>query len=361
MHSLTSGTELGLSPKWSDFSNNWFGSIFTENNSSNPYYVVTPAYTRKSAGIRVLHLLCNSLNKLGYRAHLIIQPQFNFASPVSPFLNTPVLTRAQLINDYQRGLTPIVIYPETIGSNLFNAPVAFEYLLNFGGLLSGAANEHVMPQIAYSEQIRKKSPGCIHTLFIPTSDPRVFYPLKEDVVRQGIYFYAAKFQSLYGKILNHPEPGMIEIFRKGISAQSTKDLIRIYHTAKRIYLYENSAVATEAAMCGCPVVFMPSDFLDANITEFELGSDGMAWGNSKEEIVRAETTVEKFYNHYIEAYNISRSQLEDFVEYSQELASQTDYKEKIKVFHTEFFGQLLRLLSNTYGLAHKVIYKISRG
>ncbi len=40
----------------------------------NPYYIVAPEYTRHSAGIKVLHMLCNALNRAGERAYLITYP-----------------------------------------------------------------------------------------------------------------------------------------------------------------------------------------------------------------------------------------------------------------------------------------------
>lgn len=344
----------------SDFERNWSGNSFIESGDSHPYYIVAHAYTRKSAGIRVLHLLCNALNRSGQRAYLIVHPQFDFATPVSRLLNTPLLSKAQMISDFERGLTPITVYPEMIGENLYNAPVAFEYLLNFKGLLGGPNSGEPMPQIAYSEQIRLKNPNVKLNLFIPTSDPRVFCPPKSPQARHGTYFYAAKFQSLYGKIEKLPERNMIEILRNGAAAQSVDELVHIYQTAYRIYVYENTAVATEAAMCGCPVVFMPSEFLDSNITEYELGNYGMAWGNNAQEIQRAEMTVGKFYNHYLETYAHTREQLDEFIEYSQLAVAKVSYKTMMNVPHLDVVDQWMRLLGNTYGFTQRVRHKLSR-
>jgi hypothetical protein len=37
-----------------------------------PYYIVSPPYTEKSAGVKVLHMLCHALNVSGQRAYMII-------------------------------------------------------------------------------------------------------------------------------------------------------------------------------------------------------------------------------------------------------------------------------------------------
>jgi hypothetical protein len=337
----------------------WPGNLFYNTENRHSYYIVAPAYTRKSAGIRVLHMLCNALNQSGYPSYIIIHPQFNFDSPISSFLKTPLLTKKKILDDFENGVTPIVVYPEVIGQNLFDAPVAFEYLLNFKGLLGGPKAVHSMTQIAYSEQIRRKSPNAILNLFIPTSDPQVFHKPELKRERNGTYYYAAKLQAMYGKLENLPERNMREILRNGNSVKNIEDLVHIYQTARRIYVYENTAVATEAAMCGCPVIFMPNQFLSSNITEYELSTCGMAWGNESNEISRAENTVDRFYENYLKSFFLARDQLEKFIEISQSIASNTTYKKVINVPHINLVDQWMRLFSNTFGLGERIIYSLS--
>lgn len=344
----------------SGFDRSWLGNVFVESADTHPYYIVAHEYTRKSAGIRVLHLLCNALNRSGQRAYLIIHPQFDFVAPISRLLDTPLLSNAQIASDFENGLTPIMIYPEMIGKNLYNAPLAFEYLLNFKGLLGGPNDGQSMFQIAYSEQIRHKSPNAKLKLFIPTSDPRVFHPPELPQMRYGTYFYAAKFQLRYGKIEKLPEKNAIEILRNGAAAQSVDELVRIYQTARRIYVYENTAVATEAAMCGCPVIFMPSEFLDSNITEYELGNYGMAWGQDAKEIQRAETTVDEFYDHYLGVYAQTRQQLDEFIEHTQVVAREVPYDNKINIPHLNVENWWMKLLGNSYGFSRRIQHKLSR-
>lgn len=334
--------------------------LFLEPAPSNPYYIVSHAYTRKSAGIKVLHLLCDALNRCGKKAYLIVYPQFNFVSSTSPHLYTPLLTNVQILSDFERGLTPITIYPEVIGKNIFSSPVAFEYLLNFKGVLGLGSTNYDLPQIAYSEQIRLKSSKVSMNLFIPTSDPRVYHPPKKELVRQGIYYYAAKYQSLFGKLKSPPEPNAIEIIRNGLGSQTVEELVNIYQTARRIYVYENTAVATEAAMCGCPVVFMPSEFLEANITKDELGADGMAWGRDAAEIEKADKTVHNFYGNYLASYARSEQQLQAFIEYTQTVASAMKYDHCVSIPHLTVIDAWLRLLGLTYGFAQRLRYRLSQ-
>ena len=36
-----------------------------------PYFIVSPPYTEKSAGVKVLHMLCHALNVSGRRAYMV--------------------------------------------------------------------------------------------------------------------------------------------------------------------------------------------------------------------------------------------------------------------------------------------------
>ncbi len=104
---------------------------------ANPFYIVSPRYVRTSAGIRVLHHLCNILNRLGYPAFMIISPDFEGENVISPQLVTPVLTKRVAEAHYRSQLTPITIYPEVVNGNPFDAPFIVRFLGNFPGLLGG--------------------------------------------------------------------------------------------------------------------------------------------------------------------------------------------------------------------------------
>lgn len=331
-------------------------SLFCENRQNFPYYIVSPPYTRFSAGIRVLHILCSALNQLGQRAYMLIHPTLRIERAISSYLSTPWLTYAQIESDFANGRTPITIYPEVIGGNIFGAPIAFEYLLNFRGALGQGFRGDGMEGIAYSEAIRRSAPGISRTLFIPTSDPRVFFPQHNKSPRHGIYYYAAKYQILMGMPPALPEPGAIEIKRDGIGAQSLEELLSIYRRAERLYIYENSAVATEAALCGCPVVCMPSTFFTQSITRFELGDQGIAWGNDQQEVARAEKSVSGFYEAYLASYRLTYFQLSTFISETQALAQTVPYTKMIDVPALRFRNGC----SLAADLASRVYYRLTR-
>src|SRR3989338_8054961 len=89
----------------------------------NPYYIVAANYIRTSAGIKSLHMLCHALNRRGERAYMALHPHYPASHGFNTDWLTPVLTSRIIQSDFERGLTPITIYPETIQGNLFNAPM----------------------------------------------------------------------------------------------------------------------------------------------------------------------------------------------------------------------------------------------
>jgi len=83
-------------------------SILPEKDT-HPYYIFAPSYTRFSAGVRVLHLLCHWLNKSGYQASIF---DFNQLT-TGPDLLTPLLDEETVQRHFREGRTPIVIYPKS--------------------------------------------------------------------------------------------------------------------------------------------------------------------------------------------------------------------------------------------------------
>jgi hypothetical protein len=328
--------------------------LLSEQPGRYPYYIVSPPYTRLSAGIRVLHTLCAALNRMGERAYILLHPLVRAEGAVSPWLGTPLLTQTQVRMDFEMGMTPITIYPEVIGKNIFRAPVAFEYLLNFRGALGQGSREPKMSVLTYSEAIRRASGGTARTLFIPTSDPRVFHPPARSGTREGVYYYAAKYRLLKGTAPQVPETGAIEIVRDGSMAQSQSELVSIYCRARRIYVYENTAVMTEAAMCGCPVVCMPNNCFQESITRFELGDAGIAWGNSPDEIARAERTVTQFFERYLLSYGNATRQLREFVVDTQRIAANTGYRDIMRIPAL----RLRQLWNIAFDVAARAHYKV---
>lgn len=108
-------------------------------NSGANFLIVAPYYTNKSAGIVVLHELCDSLSKLGHNAAMILtgSGQFTISSDASyygPGLQWYQLRDKNEFNDFIRD--GIVIYPEVITGNPLGGKRVVRYVLNREGFVA---------------------------------------------------------------------------------------------------------------------------------------------------------------------------------------------------------------------------------
>lgn len=310
----------------------------------NPFYIVSPDYTRQSAGIKALHLLCHALNRTGHSAFIVRQNFFEVTpfkkTEVHPDLLTPPLTRAAYDHHLEQGLVPIVVYPEVISGNPLNAAVVVRYVLNFPGLLGGdkvyAPEEFV---IAYSKKLADAAGvGADRVLFIPASDTNIFYRGPEGSPRSGTCFYADKYRKVHNGQLLPVTEGSTEITR-GIGSQTPTEVAELLRRSELFYTYENSAIAIEAILCGCPTVFLPNAHLTEIIASEELGTEGYAWGDSPEEIERAKATVDIAFDNYVRNYERFWQQLERFAKQALALAEAAAASGAVARMQTEKLGE----------------------
>lgn len=288
--------------------------------STNPYYIVAPRYVQNSAGIRVLHLLCHWLNRLGERAYIV--PLGQYDQLTSPDLLTPLLTPELVAHHTAQGRMPIVVYPEVARGNLLNADCVVRYVLNVPGLLGGDQTYPSEEMVwAYSQQLAEMCERFDGVLHMPVIDQNVFYPV-DSQVRSGAVFYAAKFQTIHGqKVFGLPDDA-VEITRGQPKSQTPAEIARLLQSAEVFYCFENTALATEAVLCGCPAVFMPNPYLNKPIALDELGWDGYAWGADPAEVDRARRTVSQGQANYSLTVETFFEQFRRFVHATQARAEE---------------------------------------
>lgn len=343
-------------------------SVFLETPRS-PYYIVAPRYIRTSAGVKVLHLLCHALNRLGERAYLIIEPYFHPYYATNPDFTTPILTRRHIQRHFEQGLTPITIYPEIIRGNPYSAPVIVRYVLNYAGLLGGDASftkdEYC---ISYSKAIADSLPSSHQTIFIPVSDPTFFSP-GIHAQREGACFYAGKHKYFHkGRTLALTERAE-EITRDRSDSQTPAQIRELFRRSELFYCYENSALAIEAILCGCPVVFLPNEFFTELIGKEELGGLGYAWGTDPIAIAKARATVGQGRQQLLTLYDKAEKAICEFILETQIAASKTSYERIVLVpqlSHPSFVQELGALVKTAWfvmrqkGLSHLFTLVIRR-
>ena len=162
-----------------------------------PYYIVAPRYIRTSAGVKALYLLCHSLNRAGQEAFMVVYPDRPNPDRTKLDLLIPRLSSEQMQKHVKAGVSPIIVYPETIGGNPLRGRSIVRYVLNFPGLLAGdrvyQKNEMVF---GYSSVLAEAGGAPGRVLFIPTSDTKLFSPGPPQT-RLGSCFYAMKYQLVH--------------------------------------------------------------------------------------------------------------------------------------------------------------------
>ena len=296
-------------------------SMVVPKEGRHPYYVYAPPYVQFSAGIRALHLLCHWLNRLGYMAFFVPMSYDN--NLVNYNLLTPILTPELARRHRDEGRNPIAIYPEIVSGNPLGMDCIARYVLNVPGLLGGdtdfSENEIVWAYSSHLASLCNRFDGVLH---MPVIDESLFYH-DHSRPRSGAVFYASKFQSKHGqKVFGLPD-GAIEITRGLPGSQTSAEVAALLQGAEVFYCFENTALATEAVLCGCPAVFMPNDYLEKPIAVNELGWEGYALGNEPNEIYRAKTSVAEGQANYRRTIATFFDMLDLFILQTQARAAET--------------------------------------
>lgn len=247
----------------------------------------------------------------------------------------PFLTRKTVDYHFENGQTPIVIYPEIYRISRFSAPVRVRYILNYDDLLF--QNDRLEDDdylLFYSANIASKvhvdKPAS--TIFLPVSDPNFYSPPIHEK-RNGGVFYAGKFKYHFSGKTFPITNGMPEITRDQLNSQTPEQIRSLFQNAEFFYCYEDSALALEAILCGCPVVFLPNEHFQQTLAAEEMAGLGYAWGNSSEQLAHAKATVKQARERYLFLLDQAGLAVKAFIRNSQSLAEKTPYK---KPFATRF-------------------------
>ena len=267
-----------------------------------PFLIVTPPYTRLSAGVTALHLLCHYLNRAGEQAFIFHHPPSEspirslpffatkFEQPEYPFgFQAPVATQSILDAYISIDLFPIVIYPEVF-DNPLNAPFFGRYILNYPGLLAPKYRSKENFSIAYSKILAEyvtseytDHPKCEKVLFMPTVDLSYWAPPASNIARTGSCYYAGKLKAIHQSVATDFSGRGTEILRSDLMPRSA--VREIFQRSEIFYCYEDTALAIEAELCGCRTVFVKTEhFAGPTLAASELGWERKFEGDSREKI-----------------------------------------------------------------------------
>ena len=282
-----------------------------------PYLIRAPHYHNGSAGVRVLHLLCHYLNKRGERAYVIADR----ADALNPKLLTPWVkpTKAKRMARYGA----IVVYPEIDLGNPFGAINVARYVLNRPGLLGGeeiyAQSEQVFVYSQVMVQfVRNPIRGL---LFLPSMESDIFN-LEPLVERDLITYYVGKKGKYRNGFVDRSAPSVVEITSSPHYPETRPELAALFRRSKVFYCFDMlSIIASEARLCGCPVVLIPDEhFSKEQIAEQELGFEGITYENTPAAIEAARRQVHITQKRYANVLACFEQQLSDFINITQRAA-----------------------------------------
>ena len=295
------------------------------------FYIYTPAIRLNSAGIRVLHYLCDALNQNGQDAWLVLYNPKENLNPVDPELNTPILSQNQVNQHLAEGRTPTVIYSETVPGNPLKAKRVIRYLLHFPGALGGTKK---FPEsewlIAYSKKIMDSVDNCKQSLFLPAIKISELPPIQKKDPNLHL-MYAGKYRAFVGEPKNPTNLDLVEIHRDGPQRQSRSEVLNLLSKASSIYVWENSSIASEAVLLGTVCIFVPSPFLGDLIADYELGTDGISISLEQSEIIKARGSLPNARLKYLEAQKEFKNKLNMMIEQHENWSMNLPVQSSMKI------------------------------
>lgn len=220
-----------------------------------PYYIASGEWMQTSMGYRSPFLLCHILNELGYEAYVTAQKQ-------APKLRTPLLTAEIIAKHKTDGRKTIAVYNEGVWGNVLRGDIVVRWMMNRLGRLAGQLPDSE-DLFFYWDKAYAPNSEASRILRMPSADTSVFYHdgINNDE-REGYAYYAHKYtRDGRGKISEEVKAGGISLCQD--FPRSQQEIADILRRVKVLYVYEETALAEEAAFCGCPVVLIMNSYISS--------------------------------------------------------------------------------------------------
>jgi len=245
-----------------------------------PFVIYTYDYDPGIGGVKVMHKLCDMLNKNGYESYLLpiyLRDEFYTCSDY----DTPMITQ-EVLNNLDEA---IVVYPEGIKYNPLNAKNVVRWILgpsNQDDAVTYSKSDIVYwyMDYYYTDYIGQKD----NQLFITEFHDDIFLNVKNQ--RSGSCYTIRKANPTK---LVHPENS---IFIPFSGAGNLLELANLFNSTETFYCYDNyTFLYTQAAMCGCTSIVIPDgvktkeEWLEGS----RLNKYGIAYG--EDDIPRAKETL----------------------------------------------------------------------
>lgn len=270
------------------------------------FLIVAPRFTAKSAGVVTLYTLADILSQLGHVVY-VVRPGFSKSTRE----NFHQISFLQYLFKWKQLKKGIAVYHESILGEPLQTEHFVKYLLNIPGAVRSPKYTLKGPNIwSYSKEIARLSSAPIENiLFLPVSDPNFFRP------RSGIRSKQPLAYSGKHKINPAEIPmGAKVISRYGKQAPNRDELVNLLQTHEELHVWENTAVALEATLCGCICVFHINKDFQSPFALDELGSSGYAYFSQENSIILAKNNIKDVRDRYLKLWNTRVNQVALFTE-----------------------------------------------
>ena len=219
------------------------------------FYIYAPAYTTFSSGIRALYILCDSLNKIGYESYVVAK--YDGKEFLAPTLTTEIIKEHSNMVKMQ-----VAIYPEITMGNPLQSKYVIRWLLNkpnnFLQNWFGDFDEDEF--IVHYHDSFKPSWINSNKQFIPTIDRSIFNSKMTPLKRKGVIFseYRNKITQEFKNRFSNVN------YISSNKPLTPIECAKLYKKSSALIITERAAAHAEAALCGCPTVFLDNDNFDSN-------------------------------------------------------------------------------------------------
>lgn len=273
---------------------------------SKTFLIVAPRFTSKSAGVVTLYTLADILGQLGHVVY-VVRPGFS----KSIGKNFRQISFFHYMFKWKQLKKGIAVYHESIFGEPLQTEHFVKYLLNIPGGVRSPKYTLKGPNIwSYSKEIARLSNAPIKKiLFLPVSDPNFFRPRNGARSKQPLA-YSGKHQIIPAEL----PIGAKIISRYGKQAPNRDELVNLLQTHEELHVWENTAVALEATLCGCICIFHINRDFQFPFALDELGPSGYAYFSEENSIALAKNNVKNVRDVYLKLWNARVNQVSLFVD-----------------------------------------------
>lgn len=280
------------------------------------FYIQAPNFDSTQPWAMQLHGLCHALNRLGHEAYVT-------GCTTSGHLWTPSLSPATQAAHYRAGRLPVTVrmYAASPAYNGTHAGLLAQYLPE--GLFLNGVEQTEGQALLQAPAPSADAPAPL-SLRLPWADTAVFHP-DVTIARNGApLVYAELVHAHDGQI--RPEHTQLQDLSPSVAGTlSATERSQLLRQAPCLYMYEVSSIATEARLCGCPVVYVSNDLALTTPPSGYWNAHGTVWNQhelSAEQQQALAADLQDFSQRYQALVAHSPQDVEHFAQTAQALASQ---------------------------------------